>query len=162
MSSCSSWINSYWKVQKTSGHTVDRRAACLLAAFACLCADAAVLVLARMVLALGAAHPARVRTRPQNAHDHLLVRAGPSRGDAASSGANVCAVQVQTDALRKVLHLAFSETGIGAGCAYLGAGVAFLDAVDERVVRAPLDMRMRSDHLSGAKHGGLLSCRKVA
>lgn len=55
--------------------------------------------------------------------------------------------QVQPDALGERLHVVFGEASVGAGRAGLGAGVALLDAADERIVGLAADLRVGTDHL---------------
>lgn len=58
-------------------------------------------------------------------------------GYATGSVADVGAVQVQPDAARERLHMVFGEASVGAGRAGLRAGVALLDAADERSLVCP-------------------------
>src|SRR3954447_25522784 len=93
-----------------------------------LSTDPAVLMVGSMTLTLLATEAASCGAYIQHPADDLLVRAGAARGNSASNVADVGAVQIQTDTLRQVVNIVFSQTCIRTGRTYLGARVALLDA----------------------------------
>ena len=84
--------------------------------------------------------------------------AGPPRGKSAGGGTDVRAVEIEPDALLQLLDHLLGEAGIGAGGASLSAGVAFVDAADQRLADAAPHVGMRADNLS-RMHGNLLAER---
>ena len=124
----------------------------MFAAAARFRADSAMLVLARMPLAFLAADTAGLRTCLQRGDDHLLVRPSPARSDRARSNADVGAVEIEADALPKLIDHVLGEAGVGAGCAALGAGIAFLDTADQGVIGVSPDAWMRGNHLVHMVH----------
>lgn len=117
-------------------------------------ADAAMFMHLGVFFAFLGAEPARCSAGVQHSTDGLLVRPSPPGGYPACDVANVCAVQVQADALRKRLDVILRQTGVGTGCAGLRAGVALLNAADERVVCLSAHVGMSADHLLRV-HGNL-------
>jgi hypothetical protein len=109
--------------------------------------DAAVLVMLRMLATLVAACAARECASFELARDDFLVGARSPCADRSRHYADVRAIEVQTDALRKICDVAFAEAGVRAGRAGLRAAVALLDASQERVVGIAFDVRMRANHL---------------
>jgi hypothetical protein len=90
----------------------------------------------------------------QHPADDLLVRAGAASGNCTRSVADVGAVEVQADTLRQVVNIVFGQTCICAGRTHLSAGVALLDASDQRIVDASPHIRMGGDYLMGL-HGAV-------
>jgi hypothetical protein len=78
--------------------------------------------------------------------DHLLVGARPTGRDPARDAADVGAIQIQPDALSQRFYVVFRKTGICARRADLCAGVALLDATNERVVGLSAHLRVSADH----------------
>jgi hypothetical protein len=100
-----------------------------------------------MTLTFLATQAASCGAHLQHPADDLLVRAGAARGNSAGDVADVGTIQIQTDTLRQVLNIVFSQTRICAGRTYLSAGVALLDASDQLIVDASPHVWMGSDHL---------------
>ena len=88
--------------------------------------------------AFAATHPAGIGASPQHRADGLLVGAGTPCCDRASGSAYVGAVEVEADALGKLLNRLLTKAGVGAGDAAAGTPEALLDAADQRVVRISL------------------------
>jgi hypothetical protein len=65
-----------------------------------------------MMLTLLATEAASYGAYVQHPADDLLVRAGTARGNSASDVADVGTVQIQTDTLRKVVNVVYSQTCI--------------------------------------------------
>jgi hypothetical protein len=107
-----------------------------------------------MALTLLATQTASCGAHIQHPADDLLVRASPAGGYRASRIADVGTVQVQADTLSQVMNIVLSETCICTGRTYLSAGVALLDAPDERIIGASPNIRMSCNHLLGL-HGVL-------
>lgn len=105
------------------------------------------LMMAGVALAFIAAHTAGLGAGPQHHTNDLLVRAGPAHCHGAGGGAHVGAVEVEADALRELLHRGLTEAGVGAGCTGTGAGVALLDAADQRVVGIASYVPVRANDL---------------
>lgn len=112
----------------TGGH---RLLAGLLAGAARLCADPAMLVVLRMLLALRGAQLARehadIELAAQQLHLWLLL----PRQNAPSRSANVTAILVEPDAAAEHVDLLFTETRVRACDARLRAIEASVDASSE-------------------------------
>lgn len=93
------------------------------------------------------AKPTRSSTGVQHPPDHLFVRTGTSGSDPSRDVANVGTIQVQPDALGQRCHLLLAQARVSAGRTCLRAGIALLDAADERVIRLSANARVRADHL---------------
>jgi hypothetical protein len=107
-----------------------------------------------MTLTLLPAEAASCGAHMQHPADNLVVPASAARGNSARNVADVGTVQIQPDALRQVMNIVFGQTC--AGRTDLSAGVALLDASDQRIVGASSDVRVGGDHLMGL-HGDLLN-----
>jgi hypothetical protein len=116
-----------------------------------------VFVPGRVVLTLLAAQPARGAAHLEHLAKHLLVRSRAPRANRSGNGANVRAIEIQTNALAKILNLILSEARIRARNAHLGARITLFNAIDERVIDVALHIPMRADHFPGL-HGRLLQC----
>ena len=112
---------------------VEEALARLLAAAAGLGADAAVLVLVGVLLALLGAEAAGRAEGLDLLADERVLRLRLAREDAAGGGADVGAVEVGADALAELGGLLLREAGVGAGRAGLLALEAVIDAGDEGV-----------------------------
>ncbi|WP_161993547.1 hypothetical protein [Muricoccus nepalensis] len=100
-----------------------------------------------MPLALLGTLATRRLTGGEHGPDHLLVGTGSPGSNRTRRRANIGAVEVESDALRELLNHLLAETGIGAGGTGLRTRVALLDALDQDVVGASLNVWMRADHL---------------
>lgn len=98
-------------------------------------ADPAMFVHAGVLLAFVPTEPTSGGAGVQHSADHLLVRSGSAGRHPAGDVADVCAIKVQPDALGQRSDVVLCQAGVRAGCAGLGAGVAFLDTANERVHR---------------------------
>ena len=131
---------------------LDCLATSFLAAAARFCADAAMLMIAGMPLALLRAHAASLGASLQRHGDDLLVGARASRPQRARGNADIGAVEVEADALTKLGHHVLGEASVGAGGAALSTGVAFLDTADEGLVHVALNAGMGRDHIVHMVH----------
>jgi hypothetical protein len=86
--------------------------------------------------------------------DNLFVAPGSTNTYGARSQAEVGAVLIQANALAKLVHHIFCQTGICAGDAGLGARVAFLEAADQSLIGVALNLRMGGNHLLHVMHDG--------
>jgi len=109
-------------------------------------ADSAMLVHPGVFLAFLRAKPARGGAGVQHPADHLFVRPGSAGGEPAGDIANIGAIEVEPDTLGQRLDHILGQTGIRAGSAGLGAGVALFDATNQQVVGLAPHLRMRADH----------------
>ena len=137
---------------RCSAHLLQRSLAGVRAAFAGLPADAAVLVFAGMLLALFAACPAGCLARLDGGAQNIDVRPRAARGHRARGGADVGAIKVQPNALLHLVDRLLGQASVGAGGAGLGAAISLLDALQEPVGRAPLNIGMGAHHLADT-HG---------
>lgn len=108
-------------------------------------ADSAMRVPRCMSTALFLAQTAHIRAGLQHRAQDRVIRAGPSRAERARRGADVGAIEIQPNAPAKLGDPVFSETGVGAGGARLGAIETELDATSERAVCAAARLRMAGD-----------------
>jgi hypothetical protein len=131
--------------------------ASLLTIPARLSADAAVLVLTCVTLALLRTNPAGNSTGANHLPNDLLVGPRSAARHRAGRIANVSAVKIEPNALRQLLNTILTKTGISAGYAALGTRVAFLDAFDQRGVSAAFDMGVGANHFLHVHDSGLLS-----
>lgn len=128
-------------------HAAHRFRACPFAGAASLGADAAMLVVCGVAFALLGAGPACRLAYCQHRLDDSVVGAGPARSDGTRREAYIRAVEIKPYALDELRDHALAEARIGAGYAGLPACIAFLDALDQRVVRGALRLGMRPQHL---------------
>ena len=141
--------------------SVDRREqvlACLLAAAAHLGADAAVLVVLGVALALlatGAAYRHARLNRCANDGDLGLGLAGH---DAAGGVADVGAVEAPANAAHHLWHVALAQVRVGATRTHRGTVDAGLDTAHDRIAIATGRLRMGLEHVSN-RHVGSLSAR---
>ena len=117
----------------------------LLAAPAGVGADEAMLMMAGVELAFVATQVTDRRTGFERRDDRAGVGAA-ARRDRAGRGADIGAIEVEPDALAERRDVGFREAGIGARDAGLRAGVAFLDAANERAVGRGRRRRMGAEH----------------
>jgi hypothetical protein len=133
--------------------------ACLLAAAAHLGADAAVLVMLGVALALratgAACHGAAFKRRADDAD----IGRGLAGHDAAGGIADVGAVEAEANAADQILQVALAEVSIGAAGTDSGAVAARLDTAHEGIEIADGRLGMRLEHLS---NGHLLSSLRRA
>lgn len=120
-------------------------------------ADAAMFVLARMLLAFVRTHAARRRAGVKHAPDHFVVRAGVPRRHAAGDIADIRAIEIEANALCQRLHAFLREAGVGAGRTGLRAGITLLDAINQGRVGVAAHGGVRADHLLGL-HGNSPGC----
>jgi hypothetical protein len=123
---------------------------------AVLRADAAVFVLVGVLVAFFGACSAGRCARLHGCGDDLLIASGAANADRACCEAEIGAVLVQSNALTKLVHALFAQTGIGTGDAGLRARVAFFEAADQRFIRVALDARVSGDHFLHVVHHVLL------
>src|SRR5262249_4732354 len=120
----------------------------LLAAAAGLGADAAVLVVVSVPLALVAAGTARRRASLDGRTDDAEVGLRLADDDAAGRDTGIAAVEAQADAADQVADVVLGETRVGAAGARGGAFKAVLDAAHEDLAVGAGRMWMRLDQLS--------------
>lgn len=113
----------------------SRHAARGLAAAAGFGADPAMLMHVGMPLALLGADTAGQFARGKLGDDHGFIAAGAAGSDVGRCGADVSAIEIDTDALTKLGDHILTEARVGARRADLGAFETLLDAPDEGVVR---------------------------
>jgi hypothetical protein len=142
-----------WKTSALLMDCAGRLLTCPHATSTGVSTDPAVLMVGSMTLTLLATEAASCGAHIQHPADNLLVRASAARGNYTSDVAYVGTVQIQTDTLRQVVNIVFSQTCICAGGTYLGARVAFLDAPNEGVIRISENIRMGCDHRQGLHWG---------
>ena len=105
------------------------------------------LVMLRMLPAFVRTQPAGDRAGVKKRRQHLDVMTRPTSPDRARRGAKVGAVEVQPNALAELREPLLCEAGVGAGGACLCAGIAFLDAAEQRAILAASNVGMAGDHL---------------
>src|SRR5260221_14531623 len=118
-------------------------------------ADAAMLMMVRVLLALIGAQAAEVGAGFQHLHRESRRRSGPPRQDRTRGGAGIGAVKVEANAARQARYTGLGQTGIGAGHAGLGALGTGLYATDESVTDDAGRFGMAGQHLAHG-HAGLL------
>lgn len=89
-----------------------------------------------------------------NAND-TFVRPSSAACDLTRSLAHVGAIQIEPNALRKIVHLIFAKTGVRTRNAGLCAIEAGLNALDQDVIGRAFDVRVGADHLVNV-HGVLV------
>ena len=124
----------------------------MFAAAARFCADATMLMLTGMPLALLRTHAASLGAGLQRDGDDLLIGARAPRRDCPRCNTNIGAVEVETDTLAKLGDHVLGEASVGAGRAALGAGVALLDTANEGLVGVALNAGMGRDHIVHMVH----------
>jgi hypothetical protein len=82
----------------------------------------------------------------KGAANRLLVRARAARSDRTGRDTDICAIQVQSNTLRQFFDHVFAQAGIRATGAGLRAGIALLDAANERFIHVAFDVGMRADN----------------
>ena len=101
-----------------------------------------------MAVAFSTTHTASSRTGLQRQADQFFIRPRTASRDRSSGCTDIRTVKVEPNALAKLLDHVFSEAGIRARDAGLGAGVTLLDAADQGIIDVPLYFGVRSDHLA--------------
>jgi hypothetical protein len=147
---------------RTAFDSADRREqvlACLLAAATHLGADAAVLVMLGVALALRTTGAACHQAAFKRCANHADVRRGLADHDAAGGIADVGAVEAEANAADQVPHAALAKVSVGAAGTGSGAVAARLDTAHERIKIADRRCGMRLEHLS---NGHLLSSLRRA
>jgi hypothetical protein len=147
---------------RTAFDSADRREqvlACLLAAATHLGADAAVLVMLGVALALRTTGAACHQAAFKRCANHADVGCGLAGHDAAGGIADVSAVEAEANAADEILYVALAEVSVGAGGTGSGAVAARLDTAHERIEIADARRGMRLEHLS---NGHLLSSLRRA
>ena len=137
--------------------SADRREqvlACLLATATHLGADAAVLVMLGVALALRTTGAAGDQAAFKRCANHAEVRRGLAGDDAAGGIADVGAVEAGANAAEQILHPGLAEVGVGAAGTGSGTVAARLDTAHERIEIADRRCGMHLEHLS---NGHLLS-----
>src|SRR5262245_8022883 len=129
----------------------------LLAAAAGCGADAAVLVVMGVPLALLAASTARRRACLDRCADDAELGLGLARDDAASRAAQIGAVETKADAADEVPDVVLAEARVGTAGAGHGALEAVVDAAYERLSIGAGRARMRLDELSNGRHQSVSS-----
>ena len=140
-----------------SSNFVKRSLAGFGAALAGLGADAAMLVFSRMPLALLPAFLTGLRAGLDRSAEDFHVGARAARCHCARRRTDVGTVEVEPNALPQLIDHRLGKAPIRTGSAGLSAAVALLDAPQQLVGRAPLDVRVGADHFSNV-HGSL-RCR---
>ena len=139
-------------------HSVDRReqvVACLLAAAAHLGADAAVLVVLGVVLALLAAGAAYRHARLNRCANDGDLGLGLAGHDAAGGVADVGAVEAPANAAHHLWHIALAQVRVGATRTHHGTVDAGLDTAHDHIAIATGRLRMGLEHLSNRHFGSL-------
>ena len=139
--------------------SADRRQqvlASLLALAAHPGADAAVLVMLGVALALRTTGAARHQAAFKRGANHAEIGRGLAGHDATGGIADVGAVQARANAADEILHPALAEVSVGTAGTDGGAVAARLDTAHEHVEIAERRRGMRLEHLSD---GHLLSFR---
>jgi hypothetical protein len=104
-------------------------------------------MLTRVVRALVSAQAASFCARLNHPFDDQLIRARPTRCDRSGRDTHIGAIEIEANALDQQRNHLLAQARICAWRADLGAIVTSLDTLDEGVVNAAADMRMRGDHL---------------
>ncbi|MDP3493043.1 MAG: hypothetical protein Q8R82_08000 [Hyphomonadaceae bacterium] len=100
-----------------------------------------------------------LRAYLEHCSDEFLIAAASPSADCSCCSADIGAVEVEPDALDQRLNVVFlGEAGIGADRTDLRTIQAFLDTLNQAVVRAAFDVGMRADHFAYV-HQGLLNHR---
>jgi hypothetical protein len=120
----------------------------LLTPAADLGADAAVLVVGRMLVALLRARSTRDRARLGFRPEDADLRFGPPDEDSPRGLAGVGAVEAESNAADHLGHVRFGEVGIGATRARRRAVDALLDATQQPVTIEGGGTWMSSEHVS--------------
>jgi hypothetical protein len=119
-------------------------------------AEPAMFMLAGVALAFLGTEPAGGFAGLKDRDDGGFVAARPTSAEITGRDADVCAVEIEANALPQVLHHFLGKAGICAGNAGLGASITFLDASDQGVIGIALDARVGGDHLAHMMHDWLL------
>jgi hypothetical protein len=117
-----------------------------------LAADAAVLVMMRVPLALVAAVPTSFDASLKSYAGDVGNELGLPAEDTAGRDADVAAVQAERNARNQRLEIGLAQVGVSAGCTALSAVEACVDAGDQRTEFDPECPRMRLQDLSGMGH----------
>ena len=142
-----------------TSESADRREqglAGLLATAAHPGADAAVLMMLGVAIALRATGAACHHAAFERCAHHADVGRGLAGHDAAGGLADVRAVEAAANTADQILHAAFAEVGVGAAGTRGGAVGTRLDTAHEHIEIADRRCGMRLEHLS---NGHLLSFR---
>jgi hypothetical protein len=126
----------------------DQAVACLLAAAADFCANAAVLVVGRMPLALLATGAAGHGARLDRCADDAEIGCRLAGQNAAGRVADVGAVEIEANAADQLLHVSLGEADVGAARAGGRTVEALVDTAQEHVEIKAGGLRVRLDHFS--------------
>src|SRR2546423_3628952 len=110
-------------------------------------ANAAMLVLDPMHVALLAADITGERAGIEHSHGDFAVVPGAARDHGAGRGADIRAIEIEPDALDEGLHVLLAKARIHAGGAALRAVAAGLDTAGERIVGAGSQLGGTGYHL---------------
>lgn len=129
------WDSALHKTRiELGGKSRQQRIAGLLTAAACLGADATVFhAMLTVLLALVAAKLAGLGARLEERPTQRRLEGGLAGQRVSSRGADIGAIEVETNTADQRLHLLFAEAGVGAGSAGLRTVKAGADALDQRV-----------------------------
>ena len=136
----------------------DQVAAGLVAATADLGADAAVLVVGRVLLALVGAGAAGYRARFDRRAEDAEIGLGLPAEDSAGGTAGIGAVEAEANAADQLLYVRLAEVGVGAACARSRAVDALVDTAQKQVAVGGDGARVRLEHFVN-RHVTLLSAR---
>jgi hypothetical protein len=136
----------------------DQVPACLVAATADLGADAAVLVVARVLLALVGAGAAGHRAPLDRRAEDAEIGLGLPDEDSAGGIAGIGAVEAEANAADQLLYVRLAEVGVGAARARSRAVDALVDTAQKQVAVEGDGARVRLEHFVN-RHVTLLSAR---
>jgi hypothetical protein len=131
----------------SGGEDRESGAAGLLATAAGCGADAAVLMVMSVPLALLSAGTARHRARLDRSADDAEIRFRLTCDDAAGGVARIGTVETEANAADQFRDVALTEARVGAARARCGAVEAVLDAAQEHLAIDAGRARMRLEHL---------------
>jgi hypothetical protein len=143
-----------WQLRSCLGsdHRREKVVACLLAAATDLRADAAMLVMSSMLLALLSRSEARRRTGFEHRAKDAQPRCGLPRRDTAGGLTHVGAVEAESNDVDHFLHVVFTHTRVGARRATGRTIETFVDTAEERVAIHVRRLRMQLDDFLKGQH----------
>jgi hypothetical protein len=103
----------------------------------------------RMLLTFFCASSAGELTRFDHRPENVFIRSRTTRRKCSCSVAHIRAIQIETNALPQLLDHGFRKASICTGRAGLRACKAIVDALDQRLAKVAVHVRMRADHLFG-------------
>jgi hypothetical protein len=124
----------------------DEVAAGLVAATADLGAEAAVLVVGRVLLALVGAGPAGHRARLDRRAEDAEIGLGLPDKDSAGGTAGIGAVEAEANAADQLLYVRLAEVGVGAARARSRAVDALVDTAQKQIAVEGGGARVRLEH----------------